>query len=178
MPSINRNNVLSRCGASVPAGLKDVVTVIPDLLNWFNEKQSAFPNNMDCINEIIKIIQIWYETKKEKKSVDIETLLEIIERLEVSFNDIVPEFFKDNDLKLESNCIEILRKRTLSNAIKVFIQRKFQEFDTFDYYKPLERFLSNYRPISIFTTNYDPIIEQFCYFHSPRFKYYRFFYAY
>jgi hypothetical protein len=39
----------------------------------------------------------------------------------------------------------------------------------------LERFISNYRPISIFTTNYDPIIEQFCYFHSPRIRYTDFF---
>jgi hypothetical protein len=80
-------------GASVPAGLKDVVTVIPDFLGWLKTEQVNYPNTLDCIKEIITMMEDWYDTNQKGKRVDIETLLEIIERLESSFNDIVPEFW-------------------------------------------------------------------------------------
>ncbi len=116
---------LQGAGASMPAGLKDVVTVIPDLLKWLEANQlSTYPNTLECINEIVNIMKSWHETNQKGKTVDIETLLEIIERLEWSFSDIVPEFFRDKSLKLGNICIEILRKRILSRAIKIFIQRE------------------------------------------------------
>ncbi len=162
-------------GASVPAGLKDVVNVIPDLLAWLESEQAPYPGCKDCIKEIISIMNDWYNTNQPGKSVDIETLLEMIERLESSFNDIIPAFFENKNLKLGESCVEILRKRTLSRLIKMFIQNKFQEFDTFEYYQPLDDFLLRYNPLLIFTTNYDLIIEQYTYHHRPKIEYTDFF---
>lgn len=162
-------------GASVPAGLKDVVTVIPDFLGWLKTEQVNYPNTLDCIKEIITKMEDWYDTNQKGKRVDIETLLEIIERLESSFNDIVPEFFRDRTMRVAESCIKILSRRTLSSIIKNFIQKKFQEFETYEYYEPLKSFVSNYKPLLVFTTNYDLIIEQFSHFHTPRIKYTDFF---
>jgi hypothetical protein len=147
-------------GASVPAGLKDVISAVPDFEEWLKNRDSVCPGCSKAIGQIISIMKNW--------SVDIETLLEIVERLEGSFKDIIPNFFKDKTIKLDESSVELLKNGRLSDEVKTFVQITYQDFKTSEYYKPLKKFLLNYKPLLIFSTNYDLVIEDYCDSHTPR----------
>jgi hypothetical protein len=114
------------------------------------------------LNEIISTMSDWNARNGDGKPIDIESLLELLERLETSFRDILLHFFTDSKMKLADKSIEVLKKGMLSKELKRFVQKSFQDLVTSKYYEPLKKFVSNYRPLKIFTTNYDVVIEHFC----------------
>ena len=120
-------------GASVPAGLKDVTSVIPDFQEWITKPENKCQDCSEAVNQIVLIMSNWYASNPNSKSVNIETLLEIVERLEGSFTDMLPDFFKDKTLKLDEVSTGLLKNGRLSSTIKAFIQITFQEFKTSKY---------------------------------------------
>ena len=158
-------------GASVPAGLSDVINAVPKFQEWLSKKESECKGCSHAANEITMIMSQRNSINANGKAVDIETMLEIVEMLEASFTDILADFFKDKTLKLDETSVELLKSREMSNELKTFIQITFQDFKTSKYYEPLKRFVANYNPLPVFTTNYDLVVEHYCNSESPRIKY-------
>lgn len=95
--------------------------------------------------------------------VDIEMMLETIERLEDRRLDVVPLFYNQRKNVLEK--FENLEKSMpkLSNILKQFIKTETGKTDIqVDYLKGLLKFMKAFRPFHIFSTNYDVCIERFC----------------
>jgi len=146
-------------GASVPAGIKDVVTLVDELIIWLDSNN---PELSKVTRNIIEIIVEWEKNRSMDGYLNIETLLETVERLESSFRDVLPDFFIDRTLRLNEQGSKSIKEKSLSKEIKKFIQISFHKIKDIKYYNALNDFISNYRPLYVFTTNYDLILEQFC----------------
>jgi len=97
--------------------------------------------------------------------VDIEILLEAAEKIEYKDEDLLTEFYESNVLKLEKNPVyaSVINKRILSNEIKTFIKKYFNQTNIqTNYLQYLKGFLEPDKSLPIFSTNYDICIEQFC----------------
>ena len=165
MEKVNKDNTeelifFLGAGASIKAGLSDVFKLTNDFKLWLQSQD--YKDELSTINQIIDIILEWKNNHGDKEPVDLEFLLETIERLERTFYDVLPQFFINNDLKIKDDNVKYLQNKLLSQLIRKFIQIKCYDIKTYDYYVPLNKFISNYKPIKIFTTNYDLIIELFC----------------
>jgi hypothetical protein len=147
-------------GASIAAGIVDIVKLVDELVNWIVSNNQQLSK---LSNEVIKIIHQWESNNSREGYLNIETLLETVERLETNFRDVLPDFFKDRSLKFDEHDIKLIKQKSLSEEIKKFIQISFQNIKNINYYNALNDFISNYRPLYVFTTNYDLVLEQFCY---------------
>jgi hypothetical protein len=91
------------------------------------------------------------------REVDIEFLLETLEKLEKPEREVLLDFYEDKKFILPA-----LANFHLSELIKQFIRDKcFISTTKTTYLQPLLHFLEEYKVIDIFSTNYDNS-EQFC----------------
>jgi hypothetical protein len=168
--SINDVIFFLGAGASVKAGLKTMVQLTDYFQDYWLKVRDPNPYHLKFVEELIKKIQDFrnYKVKNQLSNketdnkVDIETLLETIERLEEYDDDIISAFVKNNNLIWKNKQIEILRKKELSKEIKKFIKTTFiDDMKSVDYLKPLINF-NNIKPLNVFSTNYDLTIENLC----------------
>lgn len=133
-------------GASVAAGVETTF----GLVNEFNNSLKNKPVLLSLLNEILVILQ-----SKDHK-IDIEDLLETIDRLEKKDNDILLKFYNFKDFKL-SNPSEL---PSLKNELRGFITRVTSvKKENINYLEPL---FSLQKPVRIFSVNYDTAVEQLC----------------
>lgn len=164
-------------GASVDAGLPDVVRLVCKFVEWLksisenqglNEKQrSEAKEHLSLVEKILTILKNWRaEQKNYNTEIDIEILLDAIERIENKNTDILSAFYENTSLKIGEHPAYNLvfnGKRKISGEIKDFIKTTFSNTRiNVTYLKPLNNFIRGYRGLSIFSTNYDLCIEQFC----------------
>jgi len=92
------------------------------------------------------------------KEVDVEFLLETIEKFEKSEREVLLDFYL-----YKKSILPPLGNSHLSEQIKQFIRDKcFISATKTTYLQPLLHFIDEYKLIDNFSTNYDNSVEQFC----------------
>lgn len=140
-------------GASVRAGVPDTYTFVKE-----------FKNSLDIVDKnIIEIIETrlidWKKKRHEDERIDIELLMEIIDKSVRRDDEPLLEFYKPEDDPWETYPEPII----LLNRIKDFVKDKtIVTADKIKYLEDLLGFIEEYHPLDIFSVNYDLCIEQFC----------------
>lgn len=151
-------------GSSIPAGLNGVATLVADFRNWLESEHKT--DCLDIIENIIFTIKQSKEKRGDKDKIDIEMLLEAIEKIEKRDQDVLQLFYDKNTFTLSNcKCYDLISdgKTLLSEEVKKFIKVYFTEKEMkVEYLKPLIAFIKDYKPLDIFSTNYDICIEKFC----------------
>jgi hypothetical protein len=147
-------------GASVRAGISGVQLMVNKFLEKI--KKEYRDSYFEIVDNILTILSEWKMDRKEVV-VDIELMLETIERLENREFDVMPLFYnqKKELLKRFENLEESIPK--LFIILKAFIKSETSRSDIqTDYLKGLLKFMITFRPLHVFSTNYDICIERFC----------------
>jgi len=133
-------------GASVEAGVPDTVRLIEQFRNKdADPKVSAF---LDRLSQ-------W--AQQQKRTVDIELVLETLQRL-ADWNEDPLSGFAENPVMVEG-----IDPHALLARLRDFIKEKvLVDASRIDYLKPLRGFVDAYRPLHIYSANYDTAIEVFC----------------
>jgi hypothetical protein len=97
-------------GASIPAGVPGVEKMVDRLL----ETLSNEPEYLELFRDIVDLLQKWVDAKKNK--LDIELLLEAIEKVENKDDDVSSTFY-DN----EKNVIQRIHNVWLNSNKKVLL---------------------------------------------------------
>ena len=150
-------------GASIDAGLVGVIQLIAKFKEWL--KFTSKIEQLNIVDEILSILQMWKQEKYDPSNIDIELLLDIIERLEDRDHDLLSFFYANKTLRLEkyTSYESVYGKKKLSSELKQFIRQIFSDTQLkTDYLQPLNHLINEYRVLSIFSTNYDACIEKFC----------------
>jgi hypothetical protein len=159
-------------GASKDAGVSTVVELVDDFKCILKNQHD--PLLLESIEEILTIIKRWKEKRNDTRDVDIEQLLEAIEKIEDRDDNVLSQFFVNNDLKLNKylqlETKYASKKKFLSDILKrsVAISTGKNEIDI-QYLQPLSDFISLYKPLHIFSTNYDICVERFCVINSKKY---------
>jgi predicted transcriptional regulator len=144
-------------GASIAAGVNDVRGLVKDFRD--RSASNSGPEKTQRIEKIIHLLKEWLSNQEEEREVDIELVLETIDRLENIDKDIVSQFF-ENEIDLVT---EFKDNNSHSKELKGFIRIKcFVEESEVTYFQPLMDFLRDHEALDIFSTNYDNTLEQFC----------------
>jgi hypothetical protein len=155
-------------GASIPAPISGVRCMVYKFL----EKLKAEYGNshFEIANGIFTLLSEW---KKEKNEVvvDIELMLETIERLENRDLDVVSLCYNQKKKVLENfGNFEKSITTKLSSNLKQFIKSETGKSDIkVDYLKGLLKFMKDSRPLHVFSTNYDICIERLCQMNNKTF---------
>ncbi len=145
-------------GASIPARISGVQCMVNKFLQKLKEEHRN--SHFEIANDIFTHLLKW---KKDRNEVDIEIMLETIERLENRRLDVMPLFYNQKKKVLEK--LEKLEKSMpkLSSILKQFIKSETGKPDIqVDYLNGLLKFMKAFRPFHIFSTNYDICVERFC----------------
>jgi hypothetical protein len=158
MSAQNNSEVIFFLGAggSVAAGVPDTF----GLVNAFKEKIASQHENLRALNKILEVLREWKREQGDVEGrVDIELLLETIERLENRNQDILLKFHNITEYALEGYA----DKKPLKDELKDFIKEAgVVKSKKIRYLEPLLGFIAEYRPLDVFSVNYDICIEQFC----------------
>lgn len=141
-------------GASVKAGVPDTF----GLVDKFVERIRPQEENLHAVEKILKVLGEWRREQGGNR-VDIELLLETIERLEKRNQDVLLRFHRVTDYELSGYA----EKRPLKDELKDFIRTAgIVKSSGIRYLEPLLGFIAQQRPLDIFSLNYDICLEQFC----------------
>jgi hypothetical protein len=147
-------------GASVKAGISGVQFMVTDFLEKLKEE---YNNSLfEIANDIFTVLLGW-KGEREEVAVDIELMLETIERLENKQLEVMPFFCdqKKEVLKKFDNLDKGMPK--LSSILKQFIKLETGKSDIqIDYLGGLLKFMKTFKPFHVFSTNYDICIERLC----------------
>jgi hypothetical protein len=148
-------------GSSIYSGLSGVIALVKDFTDWLKTDASGKTHYLELVEKIITTIK-----QKEGDKIDIEMLLDAIEKIENRDKDFLGLFY-DRDTFTLTNCnsYDLISdgKKLLSGAVKEFIKFYFTEKEIkTEYLDPLLKFLKVCRPLDIFSTNYDVCIELLC----------------
>jgi len=152
-------------GTSIPAGISGV----RDMANKFLLKLQEEHRNsyFEIANGIRTLLSEWKVDQKEVV-IDIELLLETIERLENRHLDVLSLFYNQKKIldifeNLERDRSKQEVRPKLSSVIKKFIKSETGKPNIgVDYLNGLLKFMEGHMPLLIFSTNYDICIERFC----------------
>jgi hypothetical protein len=138
-------------GASVHAEVPDTLGMV----QRFEDHIRQWPKKSRTVETIIKILR---ERKPPREPVDVELLLETLERLEKKEQEEILWFYELGKFVLEGYS----DKRSLTDELKEFIKGKaIVEANKIRYLEPLLEFIEE-KTLDIFSVNYDTCIEQFC----------------
>jgi SIR2-like domain len=170
-------------GASVDACLPDVVGLVHKFLDWLqsavnkpelNKEESENAKGQAALTrEILTILQDWKTKHKDDTKIDIEILLDTVEKIENKDQQPLSAFYENTSLKIDKHpaySIVFTNKIKFSTMIKQFVRMSFSDFKlNTAYLNPLNNFIREWRGLSVFSTNYDVCIEQFCIENGRRF---------
>ena len=142
-------------GASKSAGVPTTV----DFVNEFR-KTLKIESELKLFNEVEDKLQKQAQMPKgsENKIIDIEVILETLERLENPENEVLTAFIAPNKTKNR-----MFKEYQLAHRLKDFIKIKGQvPPEKTSYLRPLRDLITIYNSINIISTNYDIVVEQFC----------------
>jgi uncharacterized protein YbcI len=143
-------------GASVKAGVPDTF----GLVNKFKETIASNPYELKAVEKILEILTLWKkEQGKDAPEVDVELLLETLERLETKDQDILIKFHTITDYALSGYVAKNPLKDQLKDLIKSVGVVKASNVR---YLEPLLGFIEESKPLDVFSVNYDTAVEQFC----------------
>lgn len=143
-------------GASVKAKVPDTFHMVDEFLRELEPEQ----NLLIVVEEILRTLKDWKQKQDPRDPrVDVELLLETLEKIENRKDDVLLNFFDTKKFILE----ETVDISILKNKLKNFIKSKgIVKSSMINYFEPLNGFISDYKFLDIFTVNYDICIEQFC----------------
>ena len=142
-------------GASVYAGVPHTYAFVEEfknspLLDEYDKKTVEFIET--------RLLQ-WKKERGEYPRIDIELLMETLDKLGRKDDEAILQFFELKKYLLEDYSSKI----PLLDKIKTFVkQRTVVQEDKVKYLEPLLGFIEEYHPLDIFSVNYDICIEQFC----------------
>lgn len=143
-------------GASVDAGGKGVVDLVVDFKNWLRLRSEP---DFKVVKQIITKLEEWIAEQEIHRNVDIELLLDAIEKLENAQKDVILKFYNNKNFILS----DFKGDRHLFSELKLFVREKcFIPKEKTNYLKPILQFVNRYNTLDIFSTNYDNCIEEFC----------------
>ena len=149
-------------GASVPAGIPGVEQMVDRLLTYLSHENDF--GYLQILTELVQLLRHWVNTNREDKMIDIELILEVVERLE-NRGDILP-FFYENEKDIVRKIRQLglsSKKGLLSDIVKRFIKSETGKVNIhIDYLNGLLSLMQHHKPLNIFSTNYDVCIERFC----------------
>lgn len=138
-------------GASVYAGVPDTRGMVSEFRRQIAESTA----NNQTIDRILRILT---DHRPLDESIDVELLLETLERLENQEHEVVLWFYELDKYALEGYSA----KRPLISELKDFIKKEaIVDANRIRYLEPLLEFMEE-RPLDVFSVNYDTCIEQFC----------------
>ena len=145
-------------GTSIRAGVSGVKGMVTKFIEKLERDQSNV--HVTVTKDVVDLLLSW---KNNGRDVDIELLLETIEKLENRKSDIMPLFYtKKNSVLKKFEKLEADSDTKLSVILKQFVKAETGKTDLqVDYLKGLLRFMKFYRSLHIFSTNYDVCIERF-----------------
>jgi hypothetical protein len=150
-------------GASVDAGLPGVVGLVNEIWNSSKDKKNKdlSPKLLAIVKKILYVLKRWKTERNDKTPLDVEILLEAIEKIENLSEDVLSAFYDNKNLKIKRHAFST--NDQLSTQIKRLIRNRFSDTRVkTDYLEPLQDFIIEHKPLSVFSTNYDVCIEQFC----------------
>lgn len=140
-------------GASIEAGVPDTYSFVDAFLD------SLTPDDKIAIQKVIEILNQWASRQTPSAKVDIELLLDALQRLADKEQDVLLAFFEGKQSTLPASFIpgELLKK------LRDFIKSKvIVDSEAIKYLAPLRSFIQEFRPLDIYSANYDTCIEQLC----------------
>ncbi len=147
--------ILLGAGASVNAGVPDTFTMVEK----FQERVKDNVQSYNLLHRVIDTLQNYLrKNNKQADRVDVEFLLEALEKLGNRETDVILDFFRSNEYLLEGHDVSLL-----TDQLKEFIKDvAIVGEDKVDYLNPMLSFINTHYPVNIFSLNYDTCIEQFC----------------
>lgn len=142
-------------GASVKAGVPDTYNLVTAFQDEVKADQSLGPTT----ERIVTVLKDWKKTTgHDDDRVDVELLLEALERLKTRDSDFLVRFYENPKYKLESEP----EKSRIIEKLRDFIKSKaIVDQESVAYVQPMLTYLREYSLLDIFTVNYDTLIEQF-----------------
>jgi hypothetical protein len=100
-------------GASIPADISGVVGLVDDFKEWLQKTSKS--NELELINKIHGVLQ-----KSNRRNVDVEFLLETVEKLEKQDREVLLDFYEGKKLNYTTGKREHTEetKRKMSEAAK------------------------------------------------------------
>lgn len=142
-------------GASVKAGVPDTFRMVDD----FRKQISDTKKNLSGLDQVIDHLKKW-KSKTGSGEVDIELLLETLERLAHWDQEVILGFFEDAEHDISAIADNL---GSLKDDLKDFIKKcGIVQKNDIRYLQHLLGFLVTNKPLDIFSVNYDICIEQFC----------------
>lgn len=141
-------------GASVPAGVPDTYSFVSEFKNSLEE------NDRKVIEYIESKLIEGKKRKGEEQRVDIELLMEALDKLTRKDDEILLHILGITNIKLS---VDQSKWPFLLEKTKTFVKQKtIVPADRVKYLEPVLGFVEEYHPLDIFSVNYDLCIEQFC----------------
>lgn len=143
-------------GASVKAGVPETF----GLVDAFKTHVSDQPAKSQALQKILEILKEWKQTNDRRDHrVDIELLLETLDRLDHRDLDVLLRFYEVTRYKLSGYA----DKRPLITQLKDFVKSEgIVLSENISYLQPFLGFITDSKPLDVFSVNYDTSIEQFC----------------
>lgn len=140
-------------GASVRAGVPDTYSFVKEF------KESLDKSEREIVGIIQEKLILWKKQRGEEERVDIELLMEVLDKLTRKDEEALLHFYEVKRFLLEG----FPEMNPLLDKIKDFVKRRtIVPDDKVGYLEPLLGFIEEYQPLDIFSVNYDLSIEQFC----------------
>jgi hypothetical protein len=142
-------------GASVKAGVPDTFGLVDE----FRVRIKDQTENSKALERILGILRDWKRANgNHDDAVDIELLLETLERLDTRSRDVLLRFYDVTRYKLSD-----YEKQPLIAQLKDFIKTAGIVLAVnVTYLEPFLGFMTDYKPLDVFSVNYDTSVEQFC----------------
>lgn len=148
-------------GASVAAGVPDTFGMVEAF------KQTLEATERSTLEDILRVLKDWRTSHEDvEQRVDVELLLETMERLSHPEQEVLVKF-----LRLpESKALGSEEVGILSVKLKDFIRKNGEvASEKVGYLQPLLGFKNAGKPLDIFSVNYDIGIEQLCNVNKKRY---------
>ena len=144
-------------GASVKAGVPDTFNMV----EAFRQKLvSSNPAHLVLLDKILEVLKEWkVEQKQADDKIDVELLLETLDKLEKRNQENLLRFYQGGKYILSG----YTQKKPLKEELKDFIKDcGVVDIDKIRYMETLLGFTVENKPLDIFSVNYDICIEQLC----------------
>ncbi|MHB1950383.1 MAG: SIR2 family protein [Acidiferrobacteraceae bacterium] len=146
-------------GASVEAGVPDTAHLIEDFV------VSRDPANPSAVFGFLKELTIWAKNQKPARPVDIELVMEALQRRVDWDQDPLAALGRGAFVLSGDVAASLLRE--LRDFIK---NRMIVQPERIGYLAPLRGFVTEFKPLNIYSANYDTAIELFCAEHQLRYR--------
>lgn len=141
-------------GASVFADVPDTQSFVSEFINQLTNQ-----NDKKVVKLIVSKLNKWLKTNKKDAKVDIELLMETLDKLSRKEDEPLLEFYENKEYLL----VGYSPKKPILEQLKTFVKSKaIVSQDDIGYLEPFLGFIKEYHSIDIFSVNYDICIEQFC----------------